>query len=60
MEEAHQANMKELDTQIAKYEKDLNKLMDSNKKQEEVLRKSYKTAHFEYMANMEAYDLELK
>lgn len=34
--------------------------MDSNKKQEEVLRKSYKTAHFEYMANMEAYDLELK
>tara|TARA_B110000285_G_C15047355_1_gene575055 strand:+ start:904 stop:1293 length:390 start_codon:yes stop_codon:yes gene_type:complete len=34
--------------------------MDTNKKQEENLRKSYKTAHFEYQANMEAYDLELK
>ena len=34
--------------------------MDTNKKTEENLRKNYKTAHFEYQANMEAYDLELK
>jgi hypothetical protein len=34
--------------------------MDTNKKQEETLRKGYKTAHFEYQANMEAYDHELK
>ena len=35
-------------------------MMDNNKKQEEILRKSYKTAHFEFQANMEAYDQELK
>jgi len=35
-------------------------MMDANKKQEEVLRKSYKTAHFEFAANMDAYDHELK
>ena len=34
--------------------------MDTNKKQEENLRKAYKTAHFEYQANMEGYDHELK
>jgi len=34
--------------------------METNKKLEEGLRKSYKTAHFEFQANMEAYDHELK
>ena len=35
-------------------------MMDTNKKSEEALRKNYKTAHFEFQANMEAYDHELK
>ena len=34
--------------------------METNKKTEEDLRKKYKTAHFEYQSNMEAYDHELK
>jgi hypothetical protein len=60
LKEAHEGNLKRLDADIAKYDKELSKLMETNKKQEENLRKSYKTAHFEYQANMEAYDLELK
>jgi hypothetical protein len=52
--------MDDLDKQATKYENELKKMMDTNKKAEETLRKSYKTAHFDYLANMDAYDHELK
>ena len=38
----------------------MNKLKEANRKQEENLRKAYKTTHNEFESNMETYDMELK
>ena len=60
MNENHEANVKRLNADITKLEKDLAKVMKNNKDAELALRREYKKSHNAYTDNMNSYDYEMK
>lgn len=60
LNENHAANVKRLNSDITKLEKDLAKVMKNNKDAEQALRREYKKSHNAYTDNMNSYDYEMK
>jgi septal ring factor EnvC (AmiA/AmiB activator) len=59
LKEEHTVQVAALKKEIDKLTKQLNEVNKSNKKDEEELRKEYKKATNEYIANMGSYDLDV-